>query len=59
MKSSGMRRSVAHVRTDISEERIASIIRVEGISELVNANVVPCSPILVTLISEVMRSSGT
>jgi hypothetical protein len=34
MPSSGMRRRVAIVRTDDSEECIASIIRVKGISEL-------------------------
>jgi hypothetical protein len=58
-----MLRRVAHVRTDISEEPSASIIRVTRIGELettlavtsvrrllVTANVVPSSPILVTLI---------
>jgi hypothetical protein len=34
MPSSGMRRRVALVRTDFSEERIASIIRMKRISEL-------------------------
>jgi hypothetical protein len=34
MASSGMLRRVAVVRTDVSEERIASIIRVTSISEI-------------------------
>jgi hypothetical protein len=34
MASSGMLRRVAHVRTDVSEELSASIIRVTGIGEL-------------------------
>jgi hypothetical protein len=34
MASSGMLRRVAHVRTDVSEERRASIIRVARIGEL-------------------------
>jgi hypothetical protein len=34
MRSSVMSRRVAHVRTDVSEECIASIIRVERVSEL-------------------------
>jgi hypothetical protein len=69
---------VAYVRSDVSEERIISIIRVVGIGELestlgvtsaievcslfrlpVNANVVSSSPILVTLMMEVIRSSET
>jgi hypothetical protein len=61
----------ALVRTDISEERIASIIRVTGIGEagtlflvstfrlLVAANVVLVSSILVTLLIEAIRSSET
>jgi hypothetical protein len=58
---------VALVRTDVSEERITSIIRVTRIGELGKtlavtsnrrtANVVPCSPILVTLMMEALRSS--
>jgi hypothetical protein len=54
MPSSGMLRRVALVRTDDSEERSASIIRV-----LVTANVVPSSPILVTLMMEMLGSSET
>jgi hypothetical protein len=75
MASSGMLRRVALVRTDVSEERGASIIRVTRIGELepfaitsnrhtlrrntllVMANVVPSSPILVTLIMEALSSS--
>jgi hypothetical protein len=34
MVSSGLLRRVALVRTDVSEERITSIIRVERVSEL-------------------------
>jgi hypothetical protein len=79
MVSSGMLRSVAHVRTDVSEELSASIIRVTRIGELgttlaltsnrvflrsvrrllVTASVVPSSPILVTLMKEVLSSSET
>jgi hypothetical protein len=71
-----MLRRVALVIADVSEERIASIIRVARIGELgttlavttnrssvlrllVTANVVPSSPILVTLIMEALRSSET
>jgi hypothetical protein len=73
---------VALVRTDVSEEHIASIIRVTRISELgttlaatsnrntlrrntnvllllIIANVVPSSPILVTLMMEEIRSAET
>jgi hypothetical protein len=46
MSSSGMLRRVALVTTDVSEELVA-------------ANVVPCSPILVTLMMEALRSSET
>jgi hypothetical protein len=74
MASSGMLRSVVLVRTDISEELSASIIRVTRIGELgttlavnyrsvgrllVTANVVPNSPILVTLMMETLSSSET
>jgi hypothetical protein len=56
-------RRVAVVRTDVSEEPSASIIRVTRIGELgttlvlVTANVVPSSSILVTLMMEALRSS--
>jgi hypothetical protein len=72
MASSGMLRRVALVRMDVSEELNASIIRVTRIGELgatlaltrnphrllVMANV-PSSPILVTLMMEVLSSSET
>jgi hypothetical protein len=48
-----MWRRVALVRTDISEERIASISRVL----LVTANVVPSLPILSSLLMKATRSS--
>jgi hypothetical protein len=57
---------VAIVRTDVSEEGIASMIKVTGIGELflrsvlrllVSANVVPSSPNLVNLMMEAIRPS--
>jgi hypothetical protein len=67
-----MLRRVALVRTDVSEEHIASFIRVTRIGELetsaflhsvrrllVTANVVPSSPILVTLMMEALNSYET
>jgi hypothetical protein len=56
MPSSGMLHRVALVRTEVSEERIASIIMVTGISELgtlavtsnrstLQGNAVDCSPV--------------
>jgi hypothetical protein len=66
-----MLRRVTLVRTDVSEERIASIIGVTRIGELgttlamsvlwllVTANVVPSSLILVTQMMEAIRSSET
>jgi hypothetical protein len=54
---------MALVRTDVTEEPIASIIRVTRIRSvlllLVTINVVPNSPILITLMMEAMRSSET
>jgi hypothetical protein len=61
-----MLRRVAHVRTDVSEELIASFIRVTRIDELgttlaltVTASVLPSSPILVTLMKEALSFSET
>jgi hypothetical protein len=83
MAYSGMLRRLALVRTDVSEERSASIIRVtrigvlgttlavtinlrtvliflrSGYRLLVIANVVPTSPILVTMMKEEPRASET
>jgi hypothetical protein len=53
-----MLRRVALVRTDVSEQLSASIIRVTRIGELVTANV-PISPIFVTLMMEALSSSET
>jgi hypothetical protein len=73
-----MLRHMAFVRTDVSEERFASIIRMTRIDEigtrlsvtgnrsfilsnvlwlLVIANIIPRSPILVTLMMDAKRSS--
>jgi hypothetical protein len=67
-----MLRRVSLVRTDVSEERSASIIMVRKIGELqispflrsvrrllLTANVVPSSPILVALMMEALSSSKT
>jgi hypothetical protein len=57
-----MLRRVALVRTGVSEELSAPIIRVTRIGVLgmlVTANVVPSSPILVTLMTEALSSSET
>jgi hypothetical protein len=51
-----MLRRVALVRTDVSEERSASFIKV---TTIVTASVVSSSTILVTLMKETLRSSGT
>jgi hypothetical protein len=64
MPYSGTLRRGAHVRTDVSEERTASIIRVTRICQLVRAlvltsNVVTISPILVTLMVQEICSSET
>jgi hypothetical protein len=55
---------VALLRTDVSEERIAFIIKVyvflrSVLRLLVTASVVPSSPILVTLMMETIRSFET
>jgi hypothetical protein len=63
MPSPGMLCLVAHVRTDVSGERIVSIIRMTRVylpnvlRLLVTANVVPSSPILVNLMVEEIRFS--
>jgi hypothetical protein len=59
-----MLRRVHLVRTNVSKERIASIIRVTRIDELgttlaVTSNVVHSSLILVTLMMEAIHSSQT
>jgi hypothetical protein len=54
-----MLRRVALVRTEVSEQQSASIIRVTRISKLVTVNVVSSSPILVTLMMEALSSSET
>jgi hypothetical protein len=63
MASSGTLRHVALVKTDVSEELGASIIRVTRIGELgwllVTANVVRSLPILVTLMMEALSSFET
>jgi hypothetical protein len=73
MTFSEMLRFVALVRTDVSEELSASIIRVTRIGELgtkldvtssrrtlrVTASFFPSSPILVTLMKEALRSFET
>jgi hypothetical protein len=73
MASSGILRRVALVRTEVSEEFSAFFFRVTRIGELgitlaLTTNrrtlldtdcVVPCSPILVTLMKEALSSSVT
>jgi hypothetical protein len=57
-----MLRPVALVRTDVSDECFASIIRTTRIGELrllVTANIVPSSGIFVTQMMEAIRSSET
>jgi hypothetical protein len=59
MPSSGTWRCVALVTTDVSEECIASIIRVKRISELVTANAVLIRLILFNLMRETIRTFET
>jgi hypothetical protein len=54
MASSETLRRLAFVRTDVSDERTASIIRMTRIGELGTASNVPSSTILVTLIMEAL-----
>jgi hypothetical protein len=54
-----MWRRVALVRTDVSEERIASIIWVKRISELGTLDVISNSGALPTMMMVAMRSSET
>jgi phospholipid N-methyltransferase len=58
-----MLRRVALVRTDVSEELSTSFIRMTRIGELGKTlavtSIVPSSPILVTLMMEVLSSSET
>jgi hypothetical protein len=52
--------AVSPVRTDVSKQFIASIIIIRRVLRLlVTVNIVPSSPILVTLIMEAIRSSET
>jgi hypothetical protein len=66
MASSGVLRRVVLVRTDVSEELSASFTRIGELettpavtSNRRTANVVPISPILVTLMKEALRSAET
>jgi hypothetical protein len=59
MASSDMLRLVALLRTYVSQELSAFIIRVSVRRLLVTANVVSISPILATLMMETLRSSET
>jgi hypothetical protein len=63
MVSSGMLRRVVLVRTEVSEELSAFIIRVTRIGELGTTlavtSIVPSSQILVTLMNEALCSSET
>jgi hypothetical protein len=58
MSSSGLLGRVVPLRTDDTEEHIASIIKVTRIGELDRASVVSSSPILVTLMKKALSSSG-
>jgi hypothetical protein len=63
MASFGMLRRVALVRTDVSQELSASLIRMTRIgflrTTLVTAGLVSSSPILLTLLKEALSSSET
>jgi hypothetical protein len=55
MSSSGRLRRVAFVKTDVSEERIASIV----LLLVFTAHVIHCSSIFVTLMMEAIHSTET
>jgi hypothetical protein len=59
MPYSGLLHHVALVRTDVSEERISSIIRVARNGEVGTKLAVGCSPILFTLMMEAIQSFET
>jgi hypothetical protein len=59
MASSGMLRRVAVVRTDVSEQLSDSVFLRSVRGLLVTANVVPSSPILVTLMMQALSSYET
>jgi hypothetical protein len=54
-----MIRRVAVVKTDVSEQRIASTVFLRRVLRLLVTTDVPRSPILVTLVMEAIRSSET
>jgi hypothetical protein len=59
MQSSRMWHNVTLLRVDVSEELIASIIRVKRIRQIVNPNIVPRSLILSNQMMEAIRTSET
>jgi hypothetical protein len=59
MRSPGKWRRVVIIRTDVSEERIAYVIRVNRISELETSLALNSSLILFTVMMEAIRSSET
>jgi hypothetical protein len=59
MASSGMLRTVALVRTDVSQE-LSALVFLRSVSRLlVTASVAHSLPIIVTLMKEALRSSET
>jgi hypothetical protein len=59
MASPGMLRRVTLVITDVSEELIASFVFLRSVHRLLVTANVPRSPILVTLVKEMVNSSET